>query len=554
MPEDNAVIPFPADNELPEYGEDTQCFEDCRGVEQRVRDELELLVEEAKGAAAEPQRVSWFGPRLLTRLIGLGKLLYLLYLTCAEERHSETVADEMYRGGRKYRKRGRQARSVGTLFGKVRYWRTYLFCDEAQKGFYPLDDALGMTRDGFTLPVVGWVSRLATKMSYEASGAMFAGFFGWAPATRTIEEMVLGLGSYAHRYQEQAAPPPGDGEVLVIQTDSKGVPTATLEELQKRRGKRAPNPHPHSKRHRGRNKRKRRGPKKRKRGDDKSKNAKMATLVVMYTLEKATDDNGNPKLLGPKNVRVFGSFGPKKVAFDTARREAIKRGFGPGSGKLIQFVNDGDEDLETYRREYFGDYPEEDILPTADLPHVLEYLWSAAASLFPDEGTGQRAAWVAKQKKRLLQSRAELVREELAEALERVPKKGPGNKAKRERLEDALRYLTNNANRLDYKRVAHLDLELASGMVEGIVKNVLGLRFDHGGMRWIVRRAEALLQLRCIEVSGQWEPFLEWLDTELDKTTHCRSQIKLRRNAPSMLPSPRPPLPVGYAHAPAKAA
>lgn len=455
-------------------------------------------------------------------------------------RHSETLPKETYRGIRKYRKKDRQPRSIGTLFGKVRYWRTYFFCDEAQKGFYPLDDALGMTRDGFTLPVIGRVSRLATQMSYEAAATMFTAFLGWAPATRTIEEMVLGLGGYAQRYQEQAPPPPDDGEVLVIQSDSKGAPMATEEELEKRCGKRAPNPHPESKRHRGREKRKRRGRKKRKAPGDKGKNAKMATLVVMYTLVKTTDESGRPKLLGPKNVRVFSSFGPKKVAFETARREAIKRGFAPASGKLIQFVNDGDPDLETYRQEYFGDYPDEEIVKTADLPHVLEYLWSAAAALFP-EGTGERTEWMAKQKKRLLESRADLIRKELAKALERIPKKGPGNKAKREHIEDALRYLTTNADRLDYKRVAAMDLELASGMVEGIVKNLLGRRFDHGGMRWIARRAEALLQLRCIEMNGQWESFLEWLDGQLDNASACRSQVKLRRKEPPHLPNPRPP-------------
>lgn len=546
--DDTSLVAFPSDNESP--AEDARAFEDSQTVEQHCREQFEALLAEVQGAAAEPKTVSWFGPRLLRQVLALAQLFYLLFLTLAEERQSETLPGEMWRGNRKYRRRARQPRVVGTLFGKLRYWRTYFSCDETNQGFYPLDDALGMTRDGFTLPVIGWVSRLASKMAYETAGGLFAAFFGWAPATRTIEEMVLGLGAYAQRYQEQAGPPAGDGEVLVIQIDSKGVPMASEEELQKRCGKRAPNPHPDSKRHRGRDKRKRRSPKKRKSADDKSKNAKMATLVVMYTLKKTTDEHDRPKLLGPKNVRIFGSFGPKKVAFATARREAIKRGFGPGSGQLIQFVNDGDENLDQYRHEYFGDYPEEEILATADLPHVLEYLWSAAPSLCPE---GERAAWVAKQKKRLLQSRADLIRQEMAEALERIPKKGPGNKAKRERLEDALRYLTSNAERLDYQRVAHLDLELASGMVEGVVKNVLGLRFDHGGMRWIVRRAEALLQLRCIEMNGQWDDFLAWLDGELDKT--CRSQIRLRRKEPPQLPSPLPPLPAEvYASAFQKAA
>jgi hypothetical protein len=33
---------------------------------------------------------------------------------------------------------------------------------------------------------------------------------------------------------------------------------------------------------------------------------------------------------------------------------------------------------------------------------------------------------------------------------------------------------------------------------------------DCAGMRWITGRAEALLQLRCIELNGDWDQFFEW--------------------------------------------
>ena len=32
--------------------------------------------------------------------------------------------------------------------------------------------------------------------------------------------------------------------------------------------------------------------------------------------------------------------------------------------------------------------------------------------------------------------------------------------------------------------------------------NMIAKRFDSSGMRWIRKRAEALLQLRCIEING----------------------------------------------------
>jgi len=46
-------------------------------------------------------------------------------------------------------------------------------------------------------------------------------------------------------------------------------------------------------------------------------------------------------------------FAPKRHVFAIARREADKRGFTRDSGKLLQLLTDGDEDLATYAQQYF---------------------------------------------------------------------------------------------------------------------------------------------------------------------------------------------------------
>lgn len=63
----------------------------------------------------------------------------------------------------------------------------------------------------------------------------------------------------------------------------------------------------------------------------------------------------------------------------------------------------------------------------------------------------------------------------------------------------AIRYLEKRLSQMDYKSLLEQDLEVASGAVEGAVKNLVGARFDFGGSRWLRKRAEALHQLRCIE-------------------------------------------------------
>jgi hypothetical protein len=57
-----------------------------------------------------------------------------------------------------------------------------------------------------------------------------------------------------------------------------------------------------------------------------------------------------------------------------------------------------------------------------------------------------------------------------------------------------------------------LDLVIATGQVEGAARYLVGERFDCAGMRWIRTKAEALLQLRCIELNGDWDKFVDWFE------------------------------------------
>jgi hypothetical protein len=45
--------------------------------------------------------------------------------------------------------------------------------------------------------------------------------------------------------------------------------------------------------------------------------------------------------------------------------------------------------------------------------------------------------------------------------------------------------------------------------VEAGCKTIIGFRLKQSGMRWTVRGAEAIIALRCAELSGRWEEFWE---------------------------------------------
>ncbi len=471
---------------------------------------------------------------LVPRVFEFGRILLMLFLAAREDRLSGLTPQRLVRDGRTFRRRPAQPRNLNTFFGVVRYWRTYMRGDSLggegsreRSGFYPLDVALGLTADRMSMYLVSLATRLATKLSFGSAHATLGWFLLSAPSTEVIEQAVLGLGRRTGEWFERALAPEGDGDVLVIMLDGKASPTATEEELRRRRGKRRPNPYPDSPRHRARDRRQLYGKKPRRKKGDKSKNGRSATMVVMYTLRREGEF-----LLGPLNRRVYASFAPKRHAFEIARREAEKRGFGRDSGKLIQIVTDGDDDLATYSKEFF---PE--AIHTIDVMHVVEYLWKAGECLHR-EGTPELKAWVEKQKERLYGGAVDAIIVELRTRLGKVPVTGPGNKGRRERLEQVMNYLENRKEKLTYAELIERDLEIGSGPVEGAVKHVIGARFDHGGMRWIRERAEALLQLRCIEINGDWERFIAWVHDDMRASASRRGQrLRLQEATPSPLPA-----------------
>jgi len=486
-----------------------------------VKARIEQEVGELVTWVSSGQSLSFFAfeAQLVPRVLALGCLFVQLFLCMRHERFQAAHTDP--EPG--YKQLGPYSRLLGTCFGKVRYWRTYFYSKGA--GYYPLDVELGLTGDGFSMVLRSYAVRVATKVSYAQAALLSTMFLRWSPVQESIEGMVLGLGRHTGAWFESAPAPEGDGEVLIIQIDSKATPTATEAELEKRRGKRAPNPHPGSQRHRGRAARQRRGSKKRRQKGDKAKNGKMATIVTMYTLKQSADG----QLEGPINKKVYASYAPKRHAVAIARREANKRGFGPESGKLIQIVTDGDNDLERYIGEYF---PEAEH--TIDVYHVTEYLWEAGECLYK-EGSAELSEWVEEQKEALYAGRAADIVDEIDERLAQFD---PGKPSTRQRLDKVRTYIAKRVDKMNYEQLRERDLEISSGAVEGAVNYVIARRFDCGGMRWIEERAEHLLQLRCIEVNDDWDAFIEFVHDRTKEQARCeRRNLPLKCTTPAPLPT-----------------
>lgn len=465
---------------------------------EKAQHEVQEAFERARAIAdtTDPQSLSEVERRLWTAMLEVGRSLITLFLIrCAARPRPVEYSQQ----GHRYALNGRTRTSqLGTLFGKLSFRRPIgirLGAPWAAADL-PVDRELGLCT-GFSLGVVVAISRLCAQMAFATARDNFRQVHEWAPSPRATMRMVDGTGEQARGFLEQAPAPEGDGDVLVALVDAGGAPMVDRQEYLRRRIRRKARRHG-TRRHQRRARRRER-PKKRRSPGEKSKNAKMAVVGVLYTLRKTPQG-----MEGPLNKRLYATFESHEELFIWLRREADKRGYGQ---KPTVFLADGSEHIWRMQEKYF---PKAEAC--LDWYHLLEYLWAAGKRLHRNASHLNR--WIALQKERLRNGKIQAVISELRAALQMTPKTGPGNKSKREQLEVTLGYIDGHRERLRYRELRERDLDIGSGAVEGAVRNLVRMRLDGPGMRWGRRRSEYVLHLRCIYLNRQWDDFETFLSAK----------------------------------------
>ena len=104
-----------------------------------------------------------FEQQLIPKIFILGRLVVVLFLCMREEQYRENHPHA--EAG--YKNQGPKPRIFACFFGRLRYWRSYLFNLPGNGGYYPLDIELGFTQDGFSMLVQSYAVRLAGKACAE---------------------------------------------------------------------------------------------------------------------------------------------------------------------------------------------------------------------------------------------------------------------------------------------------------------------------------------------------------------------------------------------------
>jgi hypothetical protein len=456
---------------------------------QKASDAVRVLAEPKRGGTLTiVERELWVA------LLMLGRTMIALYLARQAERPR---AATYVHDGIEYAldTRARRENEIGTRFGKVAFCRPVGRAVGARgRADLPVDRELGLC-SAFSHGTVTALVQLCALMAFGSARGLFAQFHGWTPSTRSTLRMVDAVGAEAQAFLDAADVPDDDGDIVVIQVDGRGAPMISSTEYARRR---QPKRRAKGTQRLARRLRRLAHPKPRRKKGDKSKNAKVAFVGVIYTL-KATRHGWE----GPIHKRLYATFESHEALFKRLLPIAKRRGYGR---KQSYFIADGAEHIWRNQQKYFPD-----ATPCVDWYHVAEKLWEAGACLHP-EGSPALRRWVDEQQTKLRKAQIHPLLEDLAAAYNAIPKTGPGNKGRRTRLFNILDYLAKHDTRMPYAALRSADLDVGSGAVEGAVRNLVGLRLDGPGMRWGRDRAEMVLHLRCIILNTQWDDFCRHLE------------------------------------------
>lgn len=140
------------------------------------------------------------------------------------------------------------------------------------------------------------------------------------------------------------------------------------------------------------------------------------------------------------------------------------------------------------------------VVRLVDMWHLVEKLGPAARLMCGDKDEAERQ--VARWKLRLLNDSG--AAEAIGAQLRASPQRGLRVGSERP-IQEALTYLDNHRDRMDYATARQQGRPVGSGAVEATCKSLVSIRMKRAGSRWKQSTGENILQLRALGLSDRWE-------------------------------------------------
>jgi hypothetical protein len=422
-------------------------------------------------------------------------------------------------------------RTVMTEFGEVHLERK-LYQADGTDALAPLDAAMELPDEKYSLNVRRIVAEEAARASFDEVVELVKKQSGAEVPKRQAEELaVRATRDFDEFYRSRLREPEESDQLLVLSFDGKGIATLhrDLREATRKKAESTP-----------------RRLETRLTKGEKPNRKRMAEVATVYSVDAwprtiadvlhGVHDKQEKAARRPRpvNKRVWASIEhtPQRVIQD-AFDEAMRRD--PELRRRWVVLVDGNKD-QLARIKRAARETGVKITIVLDIVHVLEYLWRAAHAFHAD-GTKEAQAWVECRLLALLNGRSG---GQIAKSLRAMIKTHQLDDKATERVEATATYLTNNTRHMHYDRALAEGLPIATGVIEGACRYLVQDRMGRTGAVWSAAGAEAVLRLRALRTSGDFDDYWQFHLAKEHERTH-RSRYA-NGDVPNPLPSKRPHL------------
>jgi len=423
-------------------------------------------------------------------------------------------------------------RHLETIVGTVAVPRTAYQapgCDD----LHPMDASLNLPRELFSFGIRRMVAKEVARASFDEVVEIVHDYSGATIAKRQVEELaVRAAQDFDAFYEQREATHEPTADLLVLSTDGKGIVMrhadlreATRLAAEKKVNKLETRLTPGEKKNRKR----------------------MAQVATVYsvapwprTAADVVHKSGAKDTLAkrpvPHDKRVWASVekSPRKVireAFD----EALKRD--PELLRRWVVLVDGEpKQLAAVKAEARRIGVKITIL--VDVVHVIEYIWKAARAIF-GESTTEAEAWVSERLLGLLTGRRG---GDVAQTIRWWASRRKLDASSLKMIDTACNYLTDRTRTrlMHYADALRDGLPIATGVIEGACRYLVKDRMDRTGARWSLTGAEAVLRLRAVRASGDFDAYWQFHLAREKERNHAARYANA--TIPDPLPAPKPRL------------
>lgn len=361
-----------------------------------------------------------------------------------------------------------RVKELTTVLSVLRSKRAYYYCSSCGKGIIPKDQEMNVVRTSLSPGVRRMIGRVGGKEPFDEGRSDLETLAGIAVKTKQVERVSEAIGRHIEAVSIKEREAVMSGKLLSIETaaklyiaiDGTGVPVVSRE-TEGRLGK----------------------------GDNGRAKSREAKLGCVFT-QTIVDAEGRP-VRDPASTTYVGAIEPAPEFGRRIYAEAVRRGIGRAG--LVIVLGDGAPWIWN-----IADFHFPGAIQIVDLYHAREHVSSLSKVVY---GTASKAAkWA--------EAVIDLLDEGNVEAvLARIARLRPNHKLAAYEVKKAIHYFHTNKERMRYAHFRSLGLFVGSGVVEAGCKIIIGRRFKQSGMRWTVTGANAIIALRCCELSGRWEDF-----------------------------------------------